>query len=432
MIKDAVKLVKQCNYLNAGTVEFLFDPNTNEYYFIEVNPRLQVEHTITEEVFGVDLVQLQILIALGVTFEQLKLSQEKLIPKGFAIQCRIQTKEKGLIQEYQEPNGKGIRVDSSSYPGYFISGFYDSVIGKLIVHSNDFASTVKKGLIALDSFVIEGLETNIGLLKNILKHPKFLENKTGTKFLELFQNELESTTNLSTNSLPLEILQFIANSSLNGSNANEVNAFKKKHSNYLFSEEFSLPLKEGQKLVIQDKGGKSFEIVLLAISSVPIQNERNFFFSINGMTRRLTLSGNSNQNNSIDPNTPGLFNSPVSGYVIEIKVKEGDVIEKGTSLISLTEMKSEHSISAPSNLQIKQILIQEKSYVSRGQPIFIFEQVEQNQSLKNATKRLSNVAITFDLAANVRSIKSAKRIGKTNGRFRWCKKTKKSRKIDCS
>lgn len=391
----ALKIAKHCDYINAGTVEFLLEPNSKTFYFIEVNPRLQVEHTITEEILGLDLVQLQILIASGATLEQLSLNQQKIQPNGYAIQCRIQA-DKGHVQEYKEPSGRGIRVDSCCYSGYSVSGLYDAVIAKLITHGPDFHASVMKALHALDSFVVEGIHTNIPFLKNILSHPKFLENQIGVRFLDLYRDDLASTKNnhsFISAVLPTSILQYLASTILNSvPNLQEFQALKNQFPDLSFpSEGFSSPLNENQSIVIQVSGGKSFEIIFLTIHSSP--GQQNFIFSVNGTIRRITIlkqqSHPSNIHN-IDTNSQGTVISPVSGYVVDIRVQEGNYAESGTPLILLTEMKMEHSICAPISSNVVQYFVKKGDYVSRGQIVAILNEQTSNSN-NSATRRVSAI-----------------------------------------
>ncbi|XP_055376170.1 pyruvate carboxylase, mitochondrial-like [Condylostylus longicornis] len=188
----AVSLTKHVNYENAGTVEFLLDKNNN-FYFIEVNARLQVEHTITEEITGVDLVQSQIRIAEGCSLSDLCLTQDKINTWGFAIQCRVTTEDptkdfqpnSGRISVYRTGEGMGIRLDgTSTYPGAIITTFYDSLLCKVIAHSGNLKSTAAKLCRALTEFRVRGVKTNIPFLLNVLKHKKFLNEIVNTNFIE--------------------------------------------------------------------------------------------------------------------------------------------------------------------------------------------------------------------------------------------------------
>lgn len=192
MTEYAVKLAKHVGYANAGTVEFLVDESGN-FYFIEVNARLQVEHTVTEEITGIDLVQSQIRIAEGMTLPELGMTQEKITPQGFAIQCRVTTEDPaknfqpdtGRIEVFRSGEGMGIRLDgASAFAGAIISPYYDSLLVKVIAHSGDLQSSCAKMNRALREFRVRGVKTNIPFLLNVLENQKFLNGIVDTYFID--------------------------------------------------------------------------------------------------------------------------------------------------------------------------------------------------------------------------------------------------------
>ncbi|XP_006817962.1 pyruvate carboxylase, mitochondrial-like [Saccoglossus kowalevskii] len=192
MTDDAVKLAKHVGYQNAGTVEFLMDEKGN-HYFIEVNARLQVEHTVTEEITGIDLVQSQIQIAGGKTLDELALNQEDVTYNGCAIQCRITTEDParnfqpdtGRIEVFRSGEGMGIRLDSASaFAGAIISPHYDSLLVKVIAHANNHKSAAAKMTRSLEEFRIRGVKTNVPFLQNVLKHEQFLGGSVDTYFID--------------------------------------------------------------------------------------------------------------------------------------------------------------------------------------------------------------------------------------------------------
>lgn len=172
---DALKLSEAAGYENAGTVEFLVSPETNEHFFIECNPRIQVEHTITEQVTGVDLVEAQFRIAGGETLQELGLGEQSAIAtRGFAVQARIVATGPGAFTGYKEPNGPGVRVDASGYYGYAPPPQFDPLFAKLIGCSGSdgtLRSALSRTLRALEEFHISGVPTNLGSLRSILSHP---------------------------------------------------------------------------------------------------------------------------------------------------------------------------------------------------------------------------------------------------------------------
>jgi len=209
----AVRLMQSVHYVNAATVEFLVEKN--QFYFVEVNPRVQVEHTVTELITDRDIVQSQILIAQGKNlFTDLHFPQQKdLTYQGAAIQCRITTEDPsknfmpdtGTIETYRSPGGNGVRLDvGNAYTGAVITPFFDSLLVKVCVHDSNFKNTAKKMLRVLNEFMISGIHTNIGFLKNVISHPVFQSGEATTTFIdetpELFtvQNDANPTNKLLT------------------------------------------------------------------------------------------------------------------------------------------------------------------------------------------------------------------------------------------
>ncbi|KJS22630.1 MAG: pyruvate carboxylase [Clostridiaceae bacterium BRH_c20a] len=216
---DALKIAEEVQYVNAGTIEFLVDAQGN-HYFIEMNPRIQVEHTITEMVTGIDLVQSQILIAQGYNLgdEEIGIkSQSDIQPRGYSIQCRITTEDArnnfapdtGKITAYRSGGGFGIRLDAgNAFTGATISPYYDSLLVKVTTWDRKFPGAVKKALRAFSEMRIRGVKTNTPFLSNILSHPTFVAGNAHTGFIDetpqLF--ELESDKDRAT-----KVLKYIGN-----------------------------------------------------------------------------------------------------------------------------------------------------------------------------------------------------------------------------
>jgi acetyl-CoA carboxylase biotin carboxylase subunit len=186
---DAARaLCKEAAYVNAGTVEFLLDAN-NHFYFMEVNARIQVEHPVTEEVTGLDLIEAQLRVAAG---EKLPWKQADLKLEGHAIECRINAEDPangfkpspGVITTWIAPGGKDVRLDTHAHAGYRIPPFYDSMIAKLIVKGRTREEAIRTALRALDEFVVEGVKTTIPLHKEVLRSEAFRLAKMDTKYLE--------------------------------------------------------------------------------------------------------------------------------------------------------------------------------------------------------------------------------------------------------
>jgi acetyl-CoA carboxylase biotin carboxylase subunit len=185
--KAAIRIAEAARYTNAGTVEFIVDDHGN-FYFLEVNKRIQVEHPVTEEVTGVDLVRAQIEIAMG---EPLKISQSDIKMKGHAIECRINAEDPfddfrpspGRIEMYYQPGGRGVRMETHAYAGYTIPPTYDSMIGKLIVTGKDRRDAIDRMNRALNEYLITGVKTTISFQQAIMQDPNFSRGVYSTNFV---------------------------------------------------------------------------------------------------------------------------------------------------------------------------------------------------------------------------------------------------------
>jgi acetyl-CoA carboxylase biotin carboxylase subunit len=188
MCDAAVRMVKQANYYNAATVEFIVDQN-DHFYFIEVNARIQVEHPVSEMISGVDLIKTQIRVAAG---ERLPFSQKDIQPRGAAIECRINAEDPdrnfqpcpGRIETMYIPGGLGVRVDSHAHPGYVVPPHYDSMIAKLIVHQPTRDQAIETMIRALSELRISGIKTTAAFHKAVLKQPEFVDGTVDTKWVE--------------------------------------------------------------------------------------------------------------------------------------------------------------------------------------------------------------------------------------------------------
>ncbi len=185
--EHAISLARTVGYAGAGTVEFLMDENKN-FYFMEMNTRVQVEHPVTEQITGIDIVKHQILVAMG---EHLPFEQEDIKINGHSIECRINAEDPvsfapwpGKITAYSPPGGLGIRIDSFVYNEYTVVPYYDSMIGKLIVHANSREEALARMRSALKEFLIDGIRTNISFHEKVLLEPEFIEDRHSTRFLE--------------------------------------------------------------------------------------------------------------------------------------------------------------------------------------------------------------------------------------------------------
>ena len=193
---SAIAIGRAAGLDNAGTVEFLYDVDGKKFYFIEVNPRIQVEHTVTEEITGYDLIQSQLLIAQGRPLSDSEIGlgdQSKIVQHGFAIQCRVTTEDPtnkfvpnhGRLSHYRSTGGLGIRLDAgTAFTGAVITPFYDSMLVKVTAHGLRFVDAARRMERGLQEFRIRGVKTNIPFLINLVKHDAFLAGKCTTRFLD--------------------------------------------------------------------------------------------------------------------------------------------------------------------------------------------------------------------------------------------------------
>ena len=186
MFEKCVLFCKTIGYQSAGTLEFLYE--NNQFYFIEMNTRLQVEHPVTEMITGIDIVKEQLKIAMGLP---LSIKQEDITEKGHAIECRINAEDSetfipspGTIELWHPPGGPGIRVDSHIYTGYEVPPYYDSMIAKVIAFANTRESAITRMGIALSEMIIEGIQTNRDLQIEIMQHNAFKNGGTDIHYLE--------------------------------------------------------------------------------------------------------------------------------------------------------------------------------------------------------------------------------------------------------
>ena len=286
MLTDAITLVQAAAYVNAGTVEFLVSPETGEYFFIECNPRIQVEHTVTEQVTGIDLVEAQFHIAAGATLTSLGLGDQHAVgaPRGFAVQARVVATSTGRLTAYKEPSGVGIRVDACGYLGYAPPAQFDPLLAKLICTSGAYAAAIERTLHALDEFHIGGLQTNVHQLRAILSHPPVQAGDARTSLLT-------------------EAPEIIS---------------------------VSFSAAEGSPLaLLEQQAAKMGKTGVAALSSV-----QSFQSSATRMSALEVAEGQET------------VECPIESAVAEIRVREGDTVSLGDTLLVVSAMKMETMLTA--------------------------------------------------------------------------------------
>lgn len=277
LYRDAVAFAKTIGYQNAGTVEFLIDTigdNAGKHVFIEMNPRIQVEHTVTEEITDIDLVQSQMRIASGESLEQLGLAQQTIERHGFAIQCRITTEDPGAnfrpdtgkITTYRSPGGAGIRLDGGTVStGAEVSPHFDSLLVKLIAKGRDFKSAVNRSERALAEFRIRGVSTNIAFLQAVLADPTFQAGDLSTSFIDERPQLLTSAPSQDRGTKILSWLADVTVNQPNGARADHVSPTKK-----LPKVDLTKAAPAGSRQRLKQLGPKGFAADLRAQKAVAI------------------------------------------------------------------------------------------------------------------------------------------------------------------
>ena len=398
LCETAVKLCKAIGYRNAGTVEFLVDKDLN-FYFLEINTRIQVEHPVTEMRTGMDSVEEQIRIARG---KEMGWTQEAIQPQGHAIELRIYAENPengflptpGKVSAYHEPQIRGTRVDSSIDGPCTISEAYDPMIAKLICHAKDRQAAIETARNALKQFIIQGLTTNKAYLWEVIKNPDFVENKIDTGFCATHQEELltalkESRDNLNVNDIAISFLLF--------------DCCKRQfehHTENVWEEigywRYHMQLTvdvEGKKVPIcisDAEAGKIKGTVGEASFRVEFIQYDNHQLKImlNGRTETVYCSVNDEQktivnfhglnftcfrtdqlNDTLDyacketVNDKSKLVSPMPGKVVKINVKEGDEVNEGMIMMVVEAMKMENNIVAAGKAKVKRIFVEEGQMV---------------------------------------------------------------------
>ncbi len=368
IIAAAVRFAKSVGYTNLGTFEFLVDvsgrASAQPFVFIEANARLQVEHTVTEEVTGVDLVQSQIKLAQGATLKELGLDKPIAL-RGYAIQCRINMETikpdgsvrpgGGTLSVYEAPNGPGVRTDGFGYAGYKTSGSYDSLLAKVIAHSQspDFAVAVGRETRALSEFRLEGVTTNIGFLRNILAHPHFVAGHVHTRWID----------------------EHIAELAVQGEQRQRfVEAAKPATSDAGFA---------GARVNSRDP-------LALFAHDAAVKAERTSTSASDEAAPDLT-----------GPDGSVGVASPIQGTIVAINVAEGDEVREGQQVAVVEAMKMEHVITAPHSGIVRSVTMAAGDVVREGFPIVFVREAEVKGGAVAAAAEVDLDHIRDDLRENI-------------------------------
>ncbi len=360
----AVQMAEAARYESLGTFEFLLDADAghdDEFAFIEANPRLQVEHTVTEEITGIDLVKLQLQLAGGSTLADLGVLQAEIPrPRGFAIQMRINMESMGAdgatkpsggtLTAFEPPSGPGLRVDSFAYAGYTTNPNFDSLLAKLIAYSPsaDFAAAVTRAYRALCEFRIEGVATNIGFLQSLLRHPDFAANRLYTRFVEEHVAEL-------------------------------VAAADSDHRRLFFADG-ARAAESAQTRRIGGKRPPGRQLAGAKIDSIDPLAVLSHGKSVTGSTAAATIA-TSEIDTAIAHEITGPENTiavaaPMQGTIVSIDVREGELVREGQQLFVMEAMKMEHVIRAHMSGVVRQIAVAERDAIFEGHPLAFIEAAE--------------------------------------------------------
>ena len=393
MGESAVRAAKALNYDNAGTVEFIYDEASGEYYFLEVNTRLQVEHPVTEEVTGLDLVQMQIESAQGM---RLKNEQKDIKGNGYAIEARLYAEDPsndflpvtGTIFQFDSPNINGLRVESSIESGSAITIHYDPMIAKIIVHDNDRESAQRKLKYVLRNMNCLGITTNQDFLLSICNNSDFENGKYNTHFIEenpALINENKDAEKLNLAALGATLFDW-KNREEKRTLLNAIpsgwrnNFYSPQAETFHYKEE---PIKVTYRTI---SIGFEFNINNSSYNAKIISRGHNQIqIEINGVQHEFTIikkAGNFYINNEITGNVvfnqqerfpeiikekqKGSYEAPMPSQVIKLLVKEGDKIKSGEGLIVLSSMKMENTILADEDGTVEEVFTIEGENIEAG------------------------------------------------------------------
>ncbi|MGH8188136.1 MAG: carboxyl transferase domain-containing protein, partial [Steroidobacteraceae bacterium] len=357
LIDAALRMAREVRYESLGTFEFLVDAQGSEQIaFIEANARLQVEHTVTEEVLGVDLVAVQLRLAVGESLAQLHLTMEEVPrPRGFAMQLRINMESmhpdgstkpaSGVLTAFEPPSGPGIRIDTFGYAGYRTSPSFDSLLAKLIAHSPSgrFADVVQRAYRALCEFRVEGLATNIGFLQNLLRQPQVVANDVDTSFIERHAADLA------------------------GAAAEHPRLVPEAHSASARSALAGARVDTNDPLAVLNHGKQA---------------------AAAAQRHSADLSRGADAATLV---------APLQGTIVSIDVREGDEVRKGQQVLVMESMKMEHVIHAHEGGRIAGIAVALGDAVLEGAPLLSIEVADVAHSQAEVTQGIDLDHIRRDL-----------------------------------
>ena len=408
MASQAIKLAKSVGYYSAGTVEFVVDKNKN-FFFLEMNTRLQVEHPVTELITGLDLVELMIRVAAG---ERIKISQKDIKFNGWAIEARIYAEDSarkflpsiGRLTRYIEPQSKGVRIDSGVVEGTEISMFYDPMISKLCVYSKNRKSAIDSMIGVLDRYLIDGVKTNRDFLSSILQNVDFRNGEFSTNFIATNYNDgFDAEKSLTSNFDEIcAIATFVHYKYMKraASISNQVKGF-----NRMIGSEWNVITrkKKTKSKITFNNYNKNYDVFInnkyfniksdwkigFPLLSALIDNKVLYFevsrngprYSITHKSSKLDMFVLSNEHSELNSlmiprrkvDTSNFLLSPMPGLLTSILVKKDQKVQEGESLVVIEAMKMENIIKAEKDLVVKEIFAKEGDSLLVDQSIIEFK-----------------------------------------------------------
>ena len=393
----AVSLAKKINYQSAGTVEFLFDDTTGKFWFLEMNTRLQVEHPVTEEVTGIDIVEQQLLIAAD---EELSISQQDVSWNGHAIEARIYAEDPNndflpstgkLIANQIEPKD-GIRWDSGVEAGMVIGTDFDPMMAKVIAHGSSRLDAARKLAKELESTHFGGFSTNVEFLASILRHKEFILGNTTTDFIDRF-NPTRSLTLQDSEQKSVAITAALWLQGLNRSQAVVLEGIPSGWSNarlpkqriafemdtrlieiyYMCNRDGSFTVDNQHEVVLHDWSESAVDIEIDGIrtlSSISMDGDQLLVQCLGG-NKLLIIQPRFKS--SQDQEQQGSLVSPMPGKVVELQVKQGDRVKAGDNLLMIEAMKMNHIVKANEDGVIAELFVQENDQLDYGAVLMIIE-----------------------------------------------------------
>ena len=409
MAKQAIEVAKKIAYSGAGTIEFLYE--NNKFYFMEMNTRLQVEHPVTEEILGIDLVDIQIRIACNEKLENI-INNFKI--NGHAIEVRVYAENPendflpspGIIKKFQVPDEDYIRLDTGYNDYDEVSPYYDPMIAKIITHGKNRNDSIKKMSLTLGKTKLFGLDNNVYFLNNIIANRYFSKKDINTQFIDKFWNELVTPSKLKENFRMLFSSLFIHLRNIkysdnfnspwnNKANWRHINSDKEE---VLFTDnkdEFNFKcqtISEGKYIIfssleevqlaeikyLSNKNDIRFKVLL---NNKPLEfdifvDKDEYFLSSMGYNFKYVIK-EKYANVLSESSSDGSFDAPVPGKVAKIFAKVNEVVKKGYVVAVIEAMKMEHSITAPYNGKIKKINIKENQQVDEGFTLIEMEKANE-------------------------------------------------------